>query len=121
MNDSTRREGAGVVWIRASLAAMLAGTLTGCMTLYSTDRSWKLPGTSGSYSLSARMNIGLLTREATISVNGRELLRGSSYFWSDRIHMSGTLEGLPIDADCSEGSRACKVTIAGLHAATLAL
>lgn len=104
---------------RMVLAAILAAALSACGTLYSTSRDWKLPAGLGHYTLSARVSIGLLTRQATISVNGRDVLSGESWIWSDTIAMSGSVEGLPIEALCDRDAKTCDVSIAGMHAALL--
>jgi len=99
--------------------AVLALMLSACVTLYSKEREWKLPAGMGSYLISARINAGLLTREAVISVNGQEVLRGSAFFWSNTIVMSSTIDQLPIDALCDREARSCDVRIAGIYAASL--
>ncbi len=104
---------------RNAAIAVLALSLSACVTLYSKEREWKLPAGMGHYLISARLNAGLLTREAVISVNGQEVLRGSAFFWSNTITMSSTFEQLPIDALCDREAKTCDVRIAGIHAASL--
>ena len=101
----------------ATLAA--AVLLSGCATLYSTHREWRLPGGFGNYVMSAQMSVGFLTRQVTISVNDRELLSGQSYWWEDRIEMAGVIDRLPIAAVCMQTSKTCDVSIAGFRAVTL--
>jgi hypothetical protein len=98
-------------------AATLA--LSACGTLYTTSHDWRLPGGLAQYTITATMNLGLFVSDASIAVNGRPILTGQSFFWSDEIAMSGTVDGLPIVALCDKGSKRCDVSIAGLHAATL--
>jgi hypothetical protein len=93
--------------------------LSACTTLYTKERDWKLPGGLGRYTLSARMDVGFLTRTITISVNNRELLSGSGYLWSDQIDMTGNLDGFPLAASCHKDAKTCDVSIAGFQAATL--
>ncbi len=98
-------------------AATLA--LSACGTLYTTSRDWRLPGGLANYTISATLNVGLFVSNATIAVNGREVLSGQSFFWSDQIDMAGTVDNLPINAACDKSSKRCEVSIAGIHAATL--
>ena len=105
--------------IKVLLATAMAALLSACGTLYSTSRDWNLPAGMGHYTLSARVSVGFLTREATISVNGRDVLTGQSYIWSDSITMSGAVNGLPIEAVCDRDAKTCDVSIAGFHAAQL--
>ena len=107
------------MWKKTLLTMALAILLSSCATLYSTSRNWQLPGGLGGYALTAKMDIGFFTRVITISVNGRELLTGQTYFWSDSITMSGTINNLPLNAVCSVGSKKCAIAIAGIHAVTL--
>jgi len=104
---------------RALLTVCMAITLAACAPLYSRDREWKLPAGLGSYVISAKIDVGFLTRQATISVNGKEVLSGQSYFWSNTINMSGTVDHFPITAVCDRDAKTCDVAIAGIHAATL--
>jgi hypothetical protein len=103
----------------ALLTAVAAVALSACTTLYSKDREWKLPAGLGNYVISARVDVGFLTRTATISVNGREILTGEAYFWSNSITMSGTIDHFPITAVCDRDAKSCDVAIAGIHAAAL--
>jgi len=98
-------------------AATLA--LSACGTLYTTSHDWRLPGGLAQYTITATMDVGLLVSDASIAVNGRRVLAGQSFFWSDQIAMEGTVDNLPITALCDKGSKRCEVSIAGLHAATL--
>lgn len=104
---------------KALVAAALAVSLSACATLYSTSRDWKLPAGLGNYTLSATMSASLFTWEATISVNGKEVLTGQSFFWSDTVTMSGTVDRLPVAAVCNQHEKTCDVSIAGIHAAVL--
>lgn len=104
---------------RLLLSMTLALSLGACTSLYSKEREWKLPGSLGHYTLTARMDISFLTRQITILVNNREVLYGEAYVWSDTINMTGTVDGFPIAAACDKNARACDVTVAGFRAATL--
>ncbi len=106
---------------KALLIGVLTVALSGCVTLYSTDRHWKLPGVWGNYVLSAKMTMDLFTWEAAVSVNGREVLTGQSYFWSHVITMNSTIAQLPVVAVCDKDAKQCDVSIAGVHAALLNL
>ena len=90
-------------------------SLSACAPIYSTTRDWKAPAFLGNYNVSATMNVGLLINDVTISVNGRQVLAGQTWFWSDTISMEGTVERLPIVALCSIGAKTCDVTIAGIR------
>jgi len=103
----------------ALLTAVVAVALSGCTTLYSKNREWKLPAGLGNYVISAKIDIGFLTRHATISVNDRAVLTGEAYFWSNTITMSGTVDHFPITAVCDRDAKSCDVAIAGIHAAVL--
>lgn len=104
---------------RRLLALALILPLCACATIYSKQRDWRLPAGLGNYVLSARMDVGFLTRRITISVNGRDVLTGEAYWWSDRIAMSSQIDNLPIDAVCSQSGKTCDVNLLGIHAATL--
>jgi hypothetical protein len=104
---------------RLLILTTFALALSGCTTLYSKEKEWKLPGNLGHYTLAARMDVSFLTRRITISVNNRELLYGEGYLWSDTIDMSGNLDGFPISAACNKSAKTCDVSIAGFRAATL--
>ena len=93
--------------------------LSACGTLYTTSHDWQLPGGLANYVITATMNVGLFVSDATISVNGRQVLAGQSFFWSDQIGMEGVVDNLPITAACNKSSKTCEVGIAGIHAATL--
>ena len=93
--------------------------LSACATLYTTSHDWRLPGGLANYVITATLNVGLFVSDATIAVNGRQVLAGQSFFWTDLIDMSGTVDGLPINALCNKSSKNCDVSIAGIHAATL--
>jgi hypothetical protein len=101
------------------LLAATALLLSACGTLYTTSHDWRLPGGLAQYTITATLSVGLFVSDATIAVNGRQILAGESYFWTDLIDMSGTVDGLPINALCNKGSKVCDVSIAGIHAATL--
>jgi len=103
----------------ALLTILAAVALSACTTLYSKDREWKLPAGLGNYLISAKIDVGFLTRHATISVNGKEVLTGESYIWSNTITMSGTVDHFPISAVCDRDAKSCDVSIAGIHAAAL--
>jgi hypothetical protein len=92
---------------------VLALALSACAPLYTTTRDWRAPAILGDYKVSATMNVGLLISDVTISVNGRQVLAGQSWFWSDNITMEGTVENLPIVALCNISGKTCDVTIAG--------
>ena len=55
----------------------------------------------------------------TISVNGREVLAGQSWFWSDSLTLEGEVNHLPIAALCHIKAKTCDVTIAGIPGITL--
>ena len=107
------------VFSKALLTAFLSIMLAACATLYSSSHDWKLPAGLGNYVITAKIDVGFLTRQATISVNGKEVLTGQSYFWSNTINMSGTVDHFPITAVCDRDAKTCDVAIAGIHAATL--
>jgi hypothetical protein len=104
---------------KALLTAALALSLSACGTLYTKSHDWKLPAGLGRYTITARMDVGLLTRTATILVNDKTILTGEAWFWSDTIDMDGTVDHFPIHALCSKSAKTCDVSIAGFHAATL--
>lgn len=104
---------------RILLLAISIPALGACTTLYTTSRDWRLPGGLAKYEITATMDVGLFVSDATIAVNGRQVLSGQSFFWSDTIDMSGTVDQLPILAACNKSSKRCEVSIAGIHAATL--
>ena len=101
------------------LATLTAVGLSACGTLYSKSHDWKLPGGLGRYTLSARLDVGLFTRSVTLSVNGEEVLSGTSGFWSHHVDMSGAYKGVPLAASCDTDEKKCDVSIANFHAATL--
>jgi hypothetical protein len=103
--------------LTAALTLSLA--LSACGTIYSKSHDWKLPAGLGNYTITAQMDIAFLTRTATILVNGKQVLTGQAWFWSDTIDMDGTVDHFPIHASCSESAKTCDVSIAGFHAATL--
>ena len=105
--------------LTAALTLSLALGLSACGTLYSKSHDWKLPAGLGNYTLTAQMDVSLFTRTATILVNGKPVLTGQAYFWSDTIDMDGTVDRFPIHGTCSESAKTCDVSIAGFHAATL--
>ncbi|GEM_PF-1800108 len=98
---------------------VLALFLSACVPLYTKTRDWKAPPIVGDYTVSATMNVGLLINDVTISVNGRQVLAGQSWFWSDSITLEGEVERLPIVALCHIKAKACDVTLAGLLNAKL--
>ena len=98
-------------------AATLA--LSACGTLYTANRDFRLPGGLAKYDITATMNVGLFFSQASIAVNGREVLSGESAFLSDTIVMNGSVDNLPIEATCSKSDHKCDVSIAGIHAAQL--
>lgn len=102
-------------WITALIAAVLSLGLGACATLYTSKREWRLPGGLVRFDVSAELKVGLLTRRATIAVNGREILSGEAWFWSDSIDLAGEFEGLPINALCHTGEKVCELTIAGIR------
>jgi hypothetical protein len=104
---------------RIPITIALALSLAACASLYTTSRNWKMPAGLGDYDLTATMSVGLLIRQITISVNGRELLAGQSWFWSDSIDMEGTIDRFPIAALCHIDVKQCDVTIAGIRGITL--
>jgi hypothetical protein len=101
------------------LAPLLSLALAACGTLYSKSHDWKLPGGLGHYTVSARLDVGLFVRTVTISVNGEQVLSGSSGFWSHRIDMSGEYKGVPLNADCDTDDKKCDISIAAFRAFTL--
>ena len=101
------------------LVSAAALALSACGALYTTSHDWRLPGGLAQYTIGATLSVGLFVSDATISVNGRQILSGEPYFWTDLIDMSGTVDGLPINALCNKSSKVCDVSIAGIHAATL--
>lgn len=102
-------------WTTALIALPLSLALGACATLYTTQREWRLPGGLARFEVSAQLQVGLLTRRATIAVNGREILSGEAWFWSDSIDLSGSVEGLPIDALCRRSEKTCEISIAGIR------
>jgi hypothetical protein len=104
---------------RVLLSPLLAVALTACGTMYSRSHDWKLPGGLGRYTVSARLDAGLFMRTVTISVNGEEVLSGSSGFWSHQIDMNGAYKGVPLEAACDTEEKKCEVSIASIHAVTL--
>lgn len=100
--------------LKKILTIALAFSLSACAPIYTTTRDWKAPSILGNYNVSATMNVGLLINDVTISVNGRQVLAGQTWFWSDTISMEGTVERVPIAALCSIGGKTCDVTIAGI-------
>ena len=105
--------------VRYGLVLLLSLGLSACATLYTTTRDWKLPGGLARYTITAQLNVGFFSRSAIISINGRPLLTGTSYFWSNTIEMSGSYDGVPIAAICDDSAKTCDVSIANFHAATL--
>lgn len=95
-------------------AAALVLSLSACAPLYTTTREWKAPPMIGNYTVSATMNVGLLISDVTIFVNGRQVLAGQSWFWSDNITLEGDVDHIPIAALCHIKAKDCKVTLAGL-------
>lgn len=93
--------------------------LSACGALYTTSHDWRLPGGLSKYTITATMNVGLFVSDASIAVNGRQVLAGESFFWTDEIDMAGSVDGLPITAACNKADKRCEVSIAGFHAATL--
>ena len=104
---------------KISLVVASAIALSACAPLYSTTRDWRTPPLLGNYELSATLSVGIFTWGAAISVNGRELLSGQSFFWTDTVAMSGTIDQFPIAAICAKNAKTCDVTIAGIHAGVL--
>jgi hypothetical protein len=104
---------------RKLLAACLTLTLSACGTLYTASRDFRLPGGLARYDISATMNVGLFVSSASIAVNGREVLSGTSGFLSDTIVMNGEVDHLPIEAVCNKSDKRCDVSIAGLHIGVL--
>lgn len=100
--------------LKKILTITLALTLSACAPLYTTTRDWNAPPILGDYRVSATMNVGLFINDVTISVNGRQVLAGQTWFWSDTITMEGTVQNLPITALCSISGKTCDVTIAGI-------
>ena len=96
------------------LIALLSLPLSACVTLYSTTRDWKAPPLVGDYTVSATMNVGLLISDVTISVNGRQVLAGQQWFWSDNLTLEGDVDHVPIAALCHIKAKTCDVTLAGL-------
>jgi len=101
------------------LSIALALSLSACVPLYTKTRDWKAPPIMGDYTVSATMNVGLLTRDVTISVNGRQALAGQSWFWSDTLTLEGEVEHVPVVALCHINAKTCDVTLAGLLNARL--
>src|SRR5579859_3447225 len=85
--------------------------LSACGTLYTTSHDWRLPGGLANYVIGATLSVGLFTSEASVAVNGRQVLQGQSFFWTDLIDMSGTVDGLPINALCHKSAKTCDVSI----------
>lgn len=104
---------------KAFLVSGAALALSACGSLYTTSHDWRLPGGLAKYTITATMDVGLFVSHATIAVNGREILSGTSGFLSDEIDMTGSVDNLPINAACNKSSKRCEVSIAGIHAATL--
>ncbi len=96
------------------LTVALALSLSACVPLYSTTRDWKAPPMLGDYTVSATMNVGLLISDVTIFVNGKQVLAGQSWFWSDNLTLEGEVEHVPILALCHINAKTCDVTLAGL-------
>lgn len=92
----------------------LSSSLSACVPLYTTTREWKAPPVIGNYTVSATMNVGLLISDVTIFVNGRQVLAGQSWFWSDNITLEGAVDHVPIAALCHIKAKDCDVTLAGL-------
>lgn len=101
------------------LTSTLAFALSACAPIYTTTRDWQAPPFLGNYDVSATMNVGLLISDVTISVNGREVLAGQSWFWSDSLTLEGEVNHLPIAALCHIKAKTCDVTIAGIPGITL--
>lgn len=99
--------------LKKTMTLALSLSLGACAPIYSTTRDWKAPPILGNYNVRATMNVGLLINDVTIAVNGRQVLAGQTWFWSDTISMEGTVENLPIVALCSVSGKTCDVTIAG--------
>lgn len=93
---------------------LLPLSLSACVTLYSTTRDWQAPQVLGNYTVSATMNVGLLISDVTISVNGRQVLAGQQWFWSDNLTLEGAVDRVPVAALCHIKAKTCDVTLAGL-------
>ena len=94
---------------------MLASfALSGCVTFYQKDREWGLPGGLLNFSIRAHLGVGPFYREASIFVNGEEVLSGRSWFWSDIIEMTGAFQGIPLGATCDTETKICDLVVAGV-------